>query len=222
MKIFRIAFLVSMVCFLYNNDAFGQKPVNEATVIYKIAIEAVNDNPSLSKQLEGATLTNYIKATESRSDMVSALGTESNIFDSRTGKGYIMKEYSGQKLMITLTRNNWEQKNQYFQNMVFTIDHTAFTIAGFKCNKANAKLAEGYEFVIYFMPDIVMANKEYNNAFSHLPGIPVQYEIKSGKLKFTYTLTGISYDNIPAAKFDLPKSGFRIMTYDENQQLKKG
>ena len=72
------------------------------------------------------------------------------------------------------------------------------------------------------MADVKLANKDYNNAFAQLPGIPVQYEWESGKLKFTYTLSGINYENIPANKFDIPKSGFRVMTYDESQQLKKG
>ena len=124
--------------------------------------------------------------------------------------------------MISLTKENWIQKNQYFQNMQFSIDNAIQTIAGFKCRKATAKLDGGKDFVVYFIPEIVPANKDYNNAFRLLPGIPVQYEIESGKLKFTYTLTNINYDNIPVNKFDIPKSGFRIMTYDENQQLKKG
>lgn len=189
---------------------------------YNISIESVNDKPSLSKSLEGATLSVYIKGTDSRSDMINSLGTESNIYDSKTGKGTILKEYSGQKLMITLNRDNWAQKNQYFQSVKFTNDNTEQVIAGFKCKKGTATLEGGKSFVVYYTTDVITANKDYNNAFKNLPGIPVQYEIESGKLKFKYTLTGISYDNIPDSKFDIPKAGFRVMTYEENQQLRKG
>ena len=215
-------FLLIVTGFIFFNNSFAQKGVNEATLSYNIGIESLNDKPALSKSLDGATLTVYLKGTASRSDMVSSLGTESNLYDSKTGNGFILKEYSGQKLMISLTKENWAQKNQYFQNMQFSIDNTEQTIAGFKCRKATAKLDGGKNFVVYFMPDMLTANKEYNNAFNQLPGIPVKYELESGKLKFTYTLTNITYDNIPVSKFDIPKSGFRIMTYDENQQLKKG
>ena len=215
-------FLILFTGIVFLNDSFAQKAVNEATLSYTIGIESLNDKPALSKQLDGATLTVYIKGTASRSDMVNSLGTESNLYDSKIGKGVILKEYSGQKLMISLTKENWIQKNQYFQNLKFSIDNTEQTIAGFKCRKATAKLEGGKNFVVYFIPDVTIANKEYNNAFGQLPGIPVQYEQESGKLKFTYTLTSINYDGIPAGKFDTPKSGFRIMTYDENQQLKKG
>ena len=32
------------------------------------------------------------------------------------------------------------------------------------------------------------ANKEYDATFKNLPGLPVEYEIESGKMKFKYTL----------------------------------
>ena len=222
MKIVKYLFLLAISGSFFLSNSFAQKAITEATLSYNISIESVNDKPSLSKSLDGATLSLYIKGTESRADMANSLGTESNLFDSKTGKGTILKEYSGQKLMITLTRENWGQKNQYFHNMKFSIDNTELVIAGFKCKKATATLEGGKIFVVYFTADIATVNKEYNNAFKNLPGIPVQYEQESGKLKFKYTLTGISYDNIPERKFDVPKSGFRVMTYEENQQLKRG
>ena len=219
LKIFIIAIITGSV---FLSNSFAQKEVNEATISYKISIVSLNDKNAISKPLDGATLNLYITKTESRSDMVNTLGKESNLFDAISGNGVILKEYSGQKLMIKLTRDNWMQKNQYFRNMKFSIDNTEQKIGGYNCKKATAKTDEGKEFVVYFMADVKLANKDYNNAFAQLPGIPVQYEWESGNLKFTYTLSGISYENVPASKFDIPKSGFRVMTYDESQQLKKG
>lgn len=212
-------FFLFLTGFLLLGNLFAQKAVNEATLSYNITIES---NDKTAQAFDGATLNVYIKGTSSRSDMISKLGNESNLYDSKDGKGYILKEYSGQKLMISLTKENWLQKNKYFQNMKFTIDNTMQTVAGFNCKKATGTLDDGKTVVVYFMPDVTTVNKDYNNAFKQLPGIPVKYELESGKLKFTYTLTSINYDNIPVTKFDIPKSGFRIMTYDENQQLKKG
>jgi len=222
MNMLKYIYTLTLTVSLFLSNAFAQKTVNDINLSYNISIESVNDKPSLSKSLDGAVLTVLIKGTESRADMVSSLGTESNIYDSKTGKGYILKEYSGQKLMITLTRENWAQKNQYFQNMKFSIDNAEQQIGGFKCKKATATLENGKTFVVYYTADITTANKDYNNAFKNLPGIPVQYELESGKLKFKYTLTAIGYENITDSKFDIPKSGFRVMTYEENQQLKKG
>ncbi len=213
-------FLISF--FLSAKFSFAQKAVNEVTLNYSIAITSTNEKTAIAKSLEGATLTVYLKGSQSRTDMTSALGTESNLYDSKSGKGTILKQYSGQKLMIALTTANWVQKNQVYQNMKFTIDNTEQTIAGVKCKKATGNSSDGKTYVIYFNPEIVLSNKQFENAFAQLPGLPVQYELQSGGLKFKYTLTGVNYEVVPASKFETPKTGFRIMTYDETQQLKKG
>ncbi len=207
---------------LFCAELHAQKLQNDVTVNYSIAIEASNENTALAKSLEGATFTVYLKGMQSRTDMESALGSETNLYDSRTGKGAILKQYSGQKLMITLTKDNWMQKNQFYQNMKFVIDNTEEMISGIKCKKATGKSPDGNPFVIYFASDIKLQNKQYDNGFGQLPGLPVRYEIQSGKLTFKYTLKTVNFDPIAAAKFEVPKAGFRVMTYDENQQLKKG
>lgn len=221
MKNVKYFFIASLAGCLFSFASYAQKVLSEVTLNYNISIEPVTDKTSISKALDGAVLSIYIKGTESRADMVSSLGTESNLFDTKTGKGFILKEYSGQKLMITLSKENWAQKNHYFQNMKFNIESEEKLIGGYKCKKAIG-FHEGKTFIVYYTSEYMTVHREYNNAFKNLPGIPVQFELESGKLKFKYLLTGIVNDNIPDIKFDIPKAGFRIMTYEENQQLKKG
>ncbi|MBO9659054.1 MAG: hypothetical protein J7527_09535, partial [Chitinophagaceae bacterium] len=38
-----------------------------------------------------------------------------------------------------------------------------------------------------------------------------------GKQKVTYTVSSINFNLVPAAKFDTPKSGYRVMTYEESR-----
>jgi hypothetical protein len=45
----------------------------------------------------------------------------------------------------------------------------------------------------------------------------MEYESAVGNLKVTYTVSKIDFNTVPAAKFDLPKSGFRVMTYEESR-----
>ncbi len=195
--------------------------VNEGTFFYDIQVISSDNKPELARSLEGATLTLYLKPNQSRSEMKSKLGSESSIFDNRTGNGFILKEYSGQKLMITMTRENWAQKNQLNQSLKFNILPGETEINGFKVKQAVATRPDGKEVKVYFSSTILPVNKQYNNAFN-LPGIPVQYEVESGSLKFVYKLQRYTTDIIPSQSFDAPKAGYRVMTYDENQQLKKG
>jgi GLPGLI family protein len=201
-------------------SAKAQKQLSEGVVSYAISIDSDKDN-SLASGLDGATLDLYVKPNVSRTEMTSKLGTETTVYDTRNNKGFILKEYSGQKLMITVTRENWLQKNNWNDQIKFTIENEVKEIAGYQCRKATGKNPDGKEFTVYFTPDVVLSNTTYNNSFAQLPGLPVQYELKSGNLKFKYTLSKISFDPVVSSKFDAPKSGFRMMTYEENQQLKK-
>lgn len=208
-------------CFV-NVGVFGQRQFTGGTLTYTISIQTAKSETPISNPLNGAVLTQYTSLNQSRSDMKSSLGMESTVYNNKSGKGFILKEYSGQKLMITMNSDNWIQKNQFYGNLIFKIDNDNINIGVYKCKKATAVTENGKNFTVYFTPDIILANTRYNNAFGQLPGLPVQYELQSGNLSFVYTLNTISYDPVPSSKFDIPKSGYRVMTYEENQQLKKG
>lgn len=218
MRRLNLAFLA--LCIFCNVKLFAQKSFSEGDFSYAITITGLNGEPS--EILKGSTLHIYLKPSLSRSDMKSSFGSETNIYDNKNGKGFLLKEYSGQKLMITMNKDNWYQKNQLYNKLIFQVGEEFTDIAGQRCKKASALLPDGKIFVVYFNPEILIVNKEYNNAFPNLPGLPVQYEMQSGSLSFKYSLQSISWEPVSASKFETPKNGFRIMSFDENQQLKKG
>ena len=197
--------------------SYAQKTISEGTLIYSLS------SPSKSSQsdpLSGATSTTYLKGTLSRTDMVSSLGKETTIYDAKSGTGSILKEYSGQKLMITLTKDNWNNLNKKFEGIVFTPTAEIKTIASFNCKKTIGKLKDGSEIIVFYATDLNVNNKEYNQTFKNLPGLPVEYEFQSGNLKFKYLLTSVDFDVVPSVKFDLPKVGYRVISYDENRKGK--
>lgn len=203
-------------------NAFAQKTQTDATLTYNISIESANGEKKVSNALNGAVLTLYISKDKSRTEVVNTLGTEATFFDAKNGKGYLLREYSAQKLMITVNADNWVQKNRVINKLVFEIDDETNTIAGYNCKKATAKTADGKNYTVYFDPSVTLVNKTYNNAFPQLQGLPVQYEIQSGNLTFKYTLSKNNSDAVALSKFETPKTGYRVMTFEENQQLKKG
>ncbi|MBA2563153.1 MAG: hypothetical protein H0V14_09630, partial [Chitinophagaceae bacterium] len=169
---------------------------------------------------DGATTTVYIKGSQTRSEMLSGLGSESTIHDAKTGSGVILKDYSGQKLMILLSQNDWEKKNKKYEGLTYEITDETNVIADYNCKKAIAKLKDGTSFIVYFSPDLKVANKEYDYPFKTLPGLAMQYEWQAGKMKFKYTLSKVSFDPVQASKFEIPNSGYRVLTYEETQKTK--
>ena len=206
--------------------AFGsvkaQRNIAEAAIVYDMAIQTGNNTAQSGDALTNATTTIYLKGNNSRTEMASVLGREITIHNSKTNNAVILKEFSGQKLMITLTRDNWLAKNNIYNNIKFELTGETKTIAGYQTRKAIAKMPDGKTFEVYYTPELVPTNKEYDLTFNNLPGLAVQYEIESGKMKFRYTLAKINYDPVPVSLFDFPVSGYRVMTYEENQKLKKG
>jgi GLPGLI family protein len=221
MKMSKLAFVLLIVLAGINLSAVAQTAMSQGTIVYDISIQTGSKDPQMADALDGATSTVYLKNSQSRTDMVSALGSESTIHDAKTGNGVILKEYSGQKLMITLTKENWDEKNKKYNNIEFLLEEGEKIIAGYKCKKAVAKL-DGNNFTVYYCPDILVTNKEFNATFRKLPGLAMQYEYETGKLKFNYTVSKINMEPVLASRFDVPKAGYRIMTYEENQKLKKG
>lgn len=218
MTIIKISGLVFMT--MLNAFLYAQKAISEGTITYNISTQSDNKS-SQADPLSGATNTIYLKGSLSKTEMASPLGKETTIYDAKTGSGVILKEYSGQKLMITITKENWINQNKKFEGVFFVNTSETKKIAGYNCTKAIAKLKEGSEMIVYYTPEIIINDKEYNPIFKNLSGLAVQYEFQNGKLKFKYLLASVDFIPLAASKFDIPKSGYRIMTYDENQQGKK-
>ena len=196
---------------------YAQKTISEGTISYSLSSQSKS---SQSDPLSGATNTIYIKGALSRTDMVSSLGKETTIYDAKSGTGSILKEYSGQKLMITLTKDNWISVNKKFDGIVFTLTAETKSIASFNCKKAIGKLKDGSVITVFYAIDLNLNNKEYNQTFKNLPGLPVEYEFQSGNLTFKYLLIAVDFGIVPSVKFDLPKAGYRVISYDENRKGK--
>ena len=199
-------------------DSFAQKNLSEGSLVYNISVETGSTQPKMADMLDGATTTVYLKGNESRTEMVSGLGSEATIFNSTTGNGVILKDYSSQKLMITLTPEEWKTNNKKYEGITFENTGENAVIAGFNCKKAIAKLKDGSTFTVYYTNDVNVANKSYDYQFRTLPGLAVQYEMQTGKMKFKFTLAKINYSMVPSSKFEIPKSGYRVLSYGETKK----
>ena len=200
--------------------ALSQRKLTEGTILYDITINNGTDKPQNAEFLDGATNAVYIKGGKVRTEMVSSLGTQSTIINQMGGNKEvtILKEYGAQKFMINLTAADWADLNRKYQNVSFTYDPTATkTIQGFTAKKAVGTLGDGTTFTVWYTPDIVIDNKDFQYANRNLPGLALEYEANLGNLKVVYTVSKLSFAPVPAAKFDLPKAGFRVMTYQESK-----
>lgn len=211
----KVTFFVLM--FLTVSNAFGQKKFSEGTINYDIVINTGSEKPQAADFLDGATSTIYIKGNKSRTEMISSLGTQATIIDGTTNSIVVLKEYGDQKYLIQLTPTEWKDANKKYSGVSFTMSNETKTILGYNCKKAIGKLSDGKTFTVWYTPDLVPENNDYQTANKDLPGLAMQYETAMGNLNVVYTVSKISLAPVPVSKFDLPKTGYRVMTYAESK-----
>lgn len=202
---------------LFSTSLFAQRKLTEATISYDIVINTSNKTPQAADLLDGATSVIYLKGSSSRSDMVSSLGTQATIIEGKTGEVTVLKDYGDQKYMIKMTPENWRESNRKYEDVTFTYYDEYKDIQGYRSQKALGKLPDGNTFIVYFTRDLVPSNKDFQYLNRNLPGLAMQYEATLGKMMVTYTVSAINFNPVPQTKFDLPRSGYRIMTYEESK-----
>lgn len=214
---FVIIFAILISCKI----ADAQKKVSELSVVYDCIITSGNASKPVNG-FDGSTNTIYIKGNLIRSETISSSFSSSTIYDSKTGRAVILKEVSGQKLLIRLSPENWQEVNKHDNGIEFTATGETKPIAGYKCIKAIGKTSYGANLVVYYTTEIVPDNKDYSTKFKNLEGLPLQYELTYENKKILYTVAKINLNPVPASKFDLPKNGYREMTYEESKKQKIG
>ena len=200
-------------------NLFAQKRITEGTISYDIVVNTGNTNPSIADMFDGATSIVYLKGYLSRFERVSSLGVEATITNGKTGNVNVLKEYGEQKYMITMTPDNWKDANKKYKDIAFTFLNEYKEIAGYKCQKALGKTVDGSEINVFFTKELIADNRDFEYAYKSLPGLAMEYETNIGSLKVTYRVSKVSFNIVPATKFELPKSGFRVMTYEESKSV---
>lgn len=213
--------LCCLILFGISTVSVAQKILSEGTIIYDITVQTGSKEPQLADMFDGVTTTVYLKGPQSRTEMISPLGSTISILDIRSGAGVVLKEYGSQKLLINMGKADWADMNKKYEGITFTVQPAENKkIQDYNCQKAVAKLKDGSSFTVYFTTELAAENKDYDYQFKTLPGLALEYESSVGNLKVKYTASKVSFDPVPAQKFNIPSSGYRQLSYQESKNLR--
>lgn len=209
----RLMFVV-IIALLVNVKAIAQQQriVAECTIVYAISADSTSNDKSLNDNLKSATKTVFIKGNNSRIDLVSAAFTQSIFYDKTKGSAIILRELGTNKFITKLDSTQWLREKQEFDSMVTTITKDTKKILGYDCKKAQLQLKNGKVYTVYFTPSLLPSVKEVDYEFKDIPGLVLAYQVAAadGK-KINYTATKFNLSPVPASKFDVPSSGYRIL-----------
>ena len=206
--LFVLMFSVSML-----SMAQDTKQLSDCIVTYDVIVEDSKADPQIVKAMSGALKTLYIKGSKSRSDLETNGFKQIVLFDTKTDSTIILREIGNSKYISYLNGSQRKEKNKKYENVQFSNTNEKKTILGYECKKVIAKLADGSTYSVYYAPSIIASNNDFEYQFKSLNGFVLEYEAESenGKTRVKYVASKITLTPVPNVKFEVPKSGYRIL-----------
>ena len=206
-------YLLQFVLLLAVNSLWAQqRVVAECTITYAIAVDSSSADISFAENLKSATKTVLIKGSNCRVDILSKAFLQSIFYDKAGGGITILREFGNNKFITKLDSAMWRKENLEFDSMTIVITQETKKIIGYDCKKADLKLTNGKTYQVYFVPTLMPSVREFEVEFKNIPGLVLAYFVQSkdGK-KINYTATKLNLSPVPASKFDIPTTGYRLL-----------
>lgn len=183
--------------------------VGDCTVLFNIN----GGDAGTNKNLSGTTKTLYVKGKLARADLSSSNFKQSIICDNTAGTAVVLKEVGSEKYKSVYTAEKWNKENKRYEGMKVTFTNEKKTILGYECKKAIATLKDGSSSSMYYTTAIMPSANENPFQFKDIPGFVLEYETTSGanRSKIVYTATMINFNPVPASRFEIPDTGYRLL-----------
>lgn len=206
-------FVIISFCCILQQAAAQQRVVADCTITYSISAEEGNTEKDVTESLKASTKTVYIRGNDSRTDLITPSFTQSLLYDKSTGGAVILREFGNNKFITRLDAKTWAAKNNRYEGMkVSFVNNENKTILGYECKKAVIQLKDGSIFTLFYATDIIPSVREFEYEFRDIPGFVLEFESQEAQSKkIRYTATKINLTPVQASKFDVPKSGYRLL-----------
>ena len=204
----------AFLCFtvLIALNASAQKLFSEGTVIY--SVETLANGKS---EIDSAIYSLKVKGANIRTELSSVIGKSIYIYDIREGVGAVLRDFGGQRMLIPVDRNNWNEITGIFRSMNYTAAAGDSTLLDYHCLKLNGALADGSLLTIWYTTDIIPEIKEINFPLTNINGLPLMIEMVKGEQSVIYKALSINYDPVQVQNYDIPKNGYRVLTFQESK-----
>lgn len=192
-------------------SCFAQRILSEARIHYSVTVIPDKGKENFSAGFQNAGKTVWLRANMARVDFVSPIRQQTIIYSSSSGKAIMLRESGTEKYQWNLDSLQWRQINRKWtlDSLIETGDETE--ISGQSCKKVLGILPEKDTVTIFYAPNLMPLARGYEPMFEKLKGLVVQYEWKTEGLRIIYTLETLQTAPVGASRFDIPKTGYKIM-----------
>lgn len=191
----------------------GQKRLSEGGITFSVLTYT-------SDQRSGDSLTAHhlFKGAHTRTELVGRMGRTITLYDSREELGAIVRDFGSQKIVIPLDPLTWADKNAWYNADSIVYSDEQKSILDYPCKKAQINLINGGNIEVWYTTGIVLDNTNTEFQMGDLPGLVLSYEYNLNKSKIIYNALTLNFDPVPIQKFDIPSSGYRVLSYAESKK----
>ena len=202
----KVIFIVSAIFLSVGLDAQQPKVIGDCTISYLLSSSANADQGGI------ASSTVYIKGKEIRVDFINNSFSQTIFYNGNLGSATILKTVGQSKYITNYTAEEWEKENEVYKGSSVSFTNNTKKILNYDCKEAVITLKNGKSYSAYFTPRLIPMVKANPFAYNDVPGLILEYELLTDeKDKIFYTANNINFNPVPALKFEIPKSGYRII-----------
>jgi hypothetical protein len=204
---------------LWSGHATAQQFLYDGILEYAVKVNFTNGDKR-SATGEEIAVTLYLKGVQSRLDLRSSAGNESSVFDSRSGQGFVLRDYSGQKLLMHANAGQWEAWSSAVRHLKFTDSDSVYVIGGYSCKLARSFDTDGISasYKVYYDPFIKISNHSHLLAPGEIHSLIVKMEVTYPDSQFSYELKSLSFEPPSSMIFEIPRKGYRTVEWEESMR----
>lgn len=184
-----------------------QKIISDCTITYTVS----NSDANAKNDFENALKTIYIRGKQIRIDLSSNTFNQTIFYNGNSGEATVLKSLGESKYLSTYTAAEWQKENAVYNGIKISFTKNIKKILGYDCREALLQLKNGNNYTVYYVPGILPSVTENNSEFKNIPGLILQYETSVHNQKIQYTASKLSFDPVPVFRFEIPKSGYKIL-----------
>ncbi|HVB02121.1 MAG TPA: hypothetical protein VNE41_00240 [Chitinophagaceae bacterium] len=202
---------------------YAQRIFSEGMILYDVRVdEPLNLRNQGTVQFSGSKMELMVNSKMSRTDLIVGAIDRVVIRNAADTTAVAMIDRGPEKYLMRLTPAMVKNELAVYAGMKFQDGHTQRKIAGYNCLKAVGKTRAGNTVTVFYTPDLVPGNPDYFPEFVGLKGVPLEFRTRIGGLKMIMTASQVNLTPQPASEFDIPTSGYKIISEEELQDMTNG
>ena len=201
--------LITLLSLVFTFKIFcqQQKIISDCTIAYSVN----NSDSNTKNDFQNALKTVYIKGKQLRVDISSNSFNQTVFYNDNSGEATVLKSMGDTKYISAYNTLEWKNENAVYEGIAIFFSNNIRKILNYNCKEAVLQLKNGTSYTVYYVPDIIPSISENGFEFNSVPGLVLQYETAVHNQKIKYTATKIDFNPVPAFRFEIPKSGYKIL-----------